>query len=100
MASWSAQQQSRFLVLHKDKHTDSGRVCEVHCPICVPNPYSDYPARAEALISKIVNQILAAKHTNPDTDVSELEKKINQIVYLLYDLTPEEIDIVEGAATV
>ena len=46
------------------------------------------------------DQILAAKHTDPDADVSELEKEIDQIVYLLYDLTPEEIAIVEGAENV
>ena len=54
----------------------------------------------KAAISKLVNQILATKHTNPDADVSELEKKIDQIVYLLYDLTPEEIDIVAGVENV
>ena len=54
----------------------------------------------KASISKIVNQILATKRTNPDVDVSELENEIDQIVYLLYDLTPEEIKIVEGAETV
>ena len=54
----------------------------------------------KVLIGKIVNQILDAKHTNPDTDVSELENEIDQIVYLLYDLTPEEIAIVEEAANV
>ena len=54
----------------------------------------------KALIGEIVNQILDAKHTNPDTDVSELENEIDQIVYLLYDLTPEEIAIVEGAENV
>ena len=48
-------------------------------------------------ISEMVNQILAAKHTNPDADVSKLENEIDQIVYLLYDLTPEEIAIVEAA---
>ena len=51
-------------------------------------------------ISKLVNQILAAKRPDPDADVSELEKEIDQIVYLLYDLTPEEIAIVEGAENV
>ena len=54
----------------------------------------------KALIGEIVNQILDAKHTNPDADVSELENEIDQIVYLLYGLTPEEIKIVEGAETV
>ena len=54
----------------------------------------------KASISKLVNQILDTKRTAPDADVSELENEIDQIVYLLYGLTPEEIDIVEGAATV
>ena len=47
-----------------------------------------------------VDQILAAKRTDPDADVSDLENEIDQIVYLLYDLTPEEIAIVEGAEDV
>ena len=54
----------------------------------------------KASISKLVNQILATKRTNPNVDVSELENEIDQIVYLLYGLTPEEIDIVEGAKNV
>ena len=51
-------------------------------------------------ISEMVNQILTAKRTDPDADVSELENEIDQIVYLLYDLTPEEIAIVEGTENV
>ena len=47
-----------------------------------------------------VDKILDAKNTNPAADVCELENEIDQIVYLLYDLTPEEIDIVEGAENV
>ena len=48
-------------------------------------------------IIEIVNQILDAKHTSPDTDTSELEKEIDHLVYTLYDLTPDEIAIVEGS---
>ena len=47
-----------------------------------------------------VDQILAAKRTDPDADVCELENRIDQIVYLLYGLTCEEIAIVEGAENV
>ena len=54
----------------------------------------------KASISKIVNQILATKRANLDADVSDLENEIDQIVYLLYYLTPEDIDIVEGAENV
>ena len=44
----------------------------------------------------LVDQILAAKQKDPDADTSALEKQIDQMVYKLYDLTPEEIAIVEG----
>jgi hypothetical protein len=46
-----------------------------------------------------VNQTLAKKKQNPDADTSELEKKIDELVYKLYGLTEEEIKIVEGGKT-
>ena len=54
----------------------------------------------QSLIIELVDQILDAKRTNPDTAVSELENTVDQLVYLLYDLTPEEIAIVEAAENV
>ncbi len=40
--------------------------------------------------------ILSAKRRDSKVDTSELETKIDKMVYDLYDLTPEEIAIVEG----
>ena len=48
----------------------------------------------------LVDHILTLKTADPDADVSELENEIDQIVYLLYDLTPEEIAIVEEAENI
>jgi hypothetical protein len=48
-------------------------------------------------IIKLVDQILAAKAENPKADTSALEREIDQLVYALYELTPDEIVIVEGA---
>lgn len=45
---------------------------------------------------KIVDKIIAAKGTDPQADTSELEKKIDELVYTLYDLTPEEKIIVRS----
>ena len=59
-------------------------------------PIPNIKPAQKALISKIVNQILEAKRTDPDADVSALENEIDQVVYSLYNLTPEEIAIVEG----
>jgi type II restriction/modification system DNA methylase subunit YeeA len=47
-------------------------------------------------IISLVNQILAAKKKDPNADTSALEKQIDELVYKLYGLTPEEIAIVEG----
>jgi hypothetical protein len=46
-------------------------------------------------ISKIVKNILENKEINPDADTSGLEKEVDQLVYQLYELTEEEIKIVE-----
>jgi hypothetical protein len=46
-------------------------------------------------IIDIVNQILITKKQNPAADTTALEAEIDQLVYALYDLTEEEIRIVE-----
>ena len=43
----------------------------------------------------LVAQIHAAKKKDPDADTSALERQIDQMVYILYGLTEEEIKIVE-----
>ena len=45
-----------------------------------------------------VDQLLAIKNANSDADTSNLENEIDKLVYALYDLTPDEITIVEGKA--
>ena len=46
-------------------------------------------------LDNLARQIMEAKHSAPDADVPALENEIDQIVYLLYDLTPDEIKIVK-----
>ena len=48
-------------------------------------------------IINLVNYILAAKKKNPTADTSKLEDEIDDLIYKLYGLTSEEIDIVKGA---
>jgi len=45
---------------------------------------------------KLVDQTHNAKQTNLKAESSALEKQIDELVYQLYELTPEEIAIVEG----
>lgn len=44
-----------------------------------------------------VDQILSLKKDNPEADTSALEKEIDMMVYELYGLSEEEIEIVEGS---
>ncbi len=47
-------------------------------------------------IESFVDKILSTKKENPQVDTSQWEKEIDRLVYQLYDLTEEEIQIVEG----
>jgi hypothetical protein len=49
----------------------------------------------KAALEALVDRILAAKQTNPQADVTDLEREIDERIYRLYGLTPEEIRIVE-----
>ena len=48
-------------------------------------------------IIKIVNQILEVKVADSDANTTDLEQEIDERVYALYNLTPEEITIVQEA---
>jgi len=47
-------------------------------------------------IAQRVEKILALKKKDQTTDISTLEDEIDQIVYKLYNLTPDEVKIIEG----
>ena len=59
-------------------------------------PLISPPSEKQVPIATLVDQILAAKHTDPEADTSALEDEIDKLVYELYNLTSEEIRIVEG----
>ena len=42
-----------------------------------------------------VNEILNIKNKNSNADISEIEGEIDKIVYKLYNLSNEEIEIIE-----
>jgi hypothetical protein len=47
-------------------------------------------------IELLVNRILARKRGDPHADTRDLERAIDELVYRLYDLTPDEIRLIEG----
>ncbi|HDL00982.1 MAG TPA: hypothetical protein ENH23_01955, partial [candidate division Zixibacteria bacterium] len=59
-------------------------------PIKIP------PLTSQQRIISFVDQILSLKQAAPTTDTSTFERKIDKMVYKLYDLTEEEIAIIEG----
>ena len=61
-------------------------------------PLPEVPRSAQEPIAGLVEQILAAKKADANADTSALEAEIDKLVYRLYDLTPEEIAVVESSA--
>ena len=61
-------------------------------------PIPNANAEQQTSIIELVNQILDTKRADSDADTSNLENEVDDLVYALYDLAPEEIAIVEAAA--
>lgn len=61
-------------------------------PFPVPKEISK---TTEETIVTVVDKILEAKKANPTADTTALESQIDQMVYALYNLTPEEIRTID-----
>ena len=91
---------SKFLthyinIRFKDKHLAGGYLAInkstlEKLPLIIPT------AQLEKSIVDLSKKILSAKEKNPKADISQLEKQLDEMVYKLYDLTEEEIKIIEG----
>jgi len=55
-----------------------------------------YPTEV-TVIENLVTQVISLKQIDPEADTKILESEIDQLVYQLYDLTEEEIKIIEEA---
>ncbi|MCU0782839.1 MAG: Eco57I restriction-modification methylase domain-containing protein [Verrucomicrobia bacterium] len=76
----------------------SGGYYQFQAPQLRVLPIAKADAKQQQGIENIVDRILAAKLKKADADTTALEAKIDQQVYALYGLTPEEIKIVESAS--
>ena len=63
-------------------------------PLLVP-PITETNQDIVTQIENQVDKIITTKHTNPEADVSAYEDDIDKLVYELYNLTSQEIHIVE-----
>jgi adenine-specific DNA-methyltransferase len=58
-------------------------------------PIKDIDENEQHSFIDLVDKIISAKKENPKADTSQLENEIDKLVYKLYNLTPEEIKIIE-----
>ena len=58
-------------------------------------PIPNIPEAEQQPFITLVDQILSLRKSDPQSDTSSLEAEIDRMVYKLYDLTEEEIAIVE-----
>ena len=73
-----------------------GDMLELYLTPLFQVPIKKIPLSQQQPFITLVSQILSLKKSNPQADTSELEAEIDRLVYELYGLTPEEIEIVEG----
>jgi hypothetical protein len=60
-------------------------------------PIPAVPTEQQKPLERLVERILSAKQRDAAADVRALERELDELVYALYGLTPEEIQLVEGA---
>jgi hypothetical protein len=63
-------------------------------------PVREISQEQQQPIISLVDQILTAKKSNPKADTSELEKEIDNLVYKLYQLTYDEVKIIDPEFTI
>lgn len=61
-------------------------------------PIPHWSVAERKALEQTVDEILTAKARDPSIETTEREREIDQRLYTLYGLTPEEIAIVEGTA--
>ena len=76
-----------FKFFNQTNHVPIGEIRKIPFPTATPEQQKP--------IIDLVDQILAAKKADSSADTSELERKIDALVYELYGLTEEEIKVVE-----
>ena len=59
-------------------------------------PIASASEEVQNMLAEIVKNIIALKQNNSNHDITELENRIDKIVYQIYGLTDEEIKMVDG----
>ena len=81
-----------FLFSSEDEYTYASKESTEKVPIPPITPDNEPIVKQ---IESLVEKIITSKQRNPNADTSQREKEIDRLVYQLYDLTEEEIEIIE-----
>lgn len=81
----------------KDKHLAGGYLA-INKSTIEQLPFVEADAATQGLISSNAKKITQLKKNNPDADTSLLDREIDRLVYKLYNLTDEEIAVIEGSS--
>jgi len=73
----------------------SGGYFQFQAPQLRVIPFREPPKELEGKVSKLVKRIAAAKARDPQANTVTWEKEIDSLLYTFYELTKEEIDVVE-----
>jgi hypothetical protein len=74
----------------------SGGYIEVKPQYFEQIPIPDIDTITQNKLTELADKAIQEKTNNQQTDITEIEKQIDQLVYKLYDMTAEEIKIIEN----
>ena len=83
-----------YRITNESKHLNGGALpFDTESVKAIPMPKASIVQQQE--IESLVKQIIDAKNSNPNANTLEIEYQIDKLVYQLYNLTPDEIAIIE-----
>ena len=91
-----SRRNSGYFVSHPVKGKMQGSNYQVDKEPLMQIPLVQPSPEKQAAIISLVDEIIAARKVNNVVDVSALDEKIDNLVFDLYGLTPEEREIVKG----
>ncbi|MBT7789580.1 MAG: hypothetical protein HN757_11955 [Calditrichaeota bacterium] len=92
---------SRFLTFYlnykfKDKHLAGGYLA-INKGTIEKLPFIEATLEQQVKLVKLIDQIMVLKKNDPDSEIANLQHEIDEIVYKIFNLTREEIAIVESS---
>jgi hypothetical protein len=75
----------------------SGGYIEVKPQYFEQIPIPNIEAKTQTELTELTEKAIREKNNNQQADIATIETQIDQLVYKLYDLTDEEIAIIENS---